>query len=185
MLVENGFTYPKPHTGDILIKACKWFKANSVTELQGWKTSPCDVETITGYGPPEYFNITQVEHPAAPKTAAKAAISAGAAAAPTHFGGGSAAVSSKRTTDSVNVSSDSDDSDAPISKAAIKMAKESAAAAKAAAAQKPEQPKVTTKQVVAHVQRLQAPRTSASGDSDPPIKNKKGMICINGEWHIQ
>ena len=187
MLVENGFTYPKPHTGDILIKACKWFKANSVTELQGWKTSPCDVETITGYGPPEYFNITQVEHPAAPKTAAKAAISAGAAAAPTHFGGGSAAVSSKRTTDSVNVSSDSDDSDpdAPISKEAIKMAKASAAAAKAAAAQKPEQPKVTTKQVVAHVQRLQAPRTSASGDSDPPIKNKKGMICINGEWHIQ
>ena len=98
--------------------------------------------------------------------------------------GGSAADSSKRTADRVEISRDSDDSDAPISKAAIKMAKESAAAAKAAAAQKPEQPKVTTKQVVAYVQSLQAQRTPASGDSDPPIKNKKGMTCINGEWHI-
>ena len=53
-----------------------------------------------------------------------------------------------------------------------------------AAAQKPEQPKVTTKQVVAYVQSLQAQRTPASGDSDPPIKRKKGMTCINGEWHI-
>ena len=57
MLIQNGFTYKHPRTGDILIKACKWFKANSVTELQGWKTSPCDVETVVRYGPPEYFNI--------------------------------------------------------------------------------------------------------------------------------
>jgi hypothetical protein len=60
MLVENGFTYPKPRSEDILIKACKWFKPNSVTELDEKtknKTFNCDVLSVKAYGPPEYFDI--------------------------------------------------------------------------------------------------------------------------------
>ena len=60
MLVENGFTYEQPRTGDILIKACKWLKPNSVTELEEEtknKTFNCDIDTVKAYGPPEYFDI--------------------------------------------------------------------------------------------------------------------------------
>ncbi len=60
MLVENGFTYPKPRSADILIKACKWFKPNSVTELEEKtknKTFNCDILSVKAYGPPEYFDI--------------------------------------------------------------------------------------------------------------------------------
>ena len=60
MLIENGFTYPKPRSEDILIKACKWFKPNSVTELDEktkHKTFNCDILSVKAYGPPEYFDI--------------------------------------------------------------------------------------------------------------------------------
>ena len=213
MVVEDGSTVTDG-TGDIQIKKCWWLMHDSLTERDPkWPHAMgCDIDQVKACGPPNSFTVRgkkqvkQVKHAAVPKAApvtlsrdapathvgGSAAVSSKRTApvtprdAPATRFGGSAAASSKRAADRVVISSDSDDSDdsdAPISKAAVKMAKASAAAAAAA---KPEQRKVTTKQVVTYVKSLQAQRTSASGDSDPPIKRKKvdGMTLINGEWHI-
>jgi hypothetical protein len=170
MEVENG-SIVTDGTGDIQIKKCWWLIANSITERdpQFPNAMGCDIDQVKACGPPNSFTVRektqvkQVKHAAAGPKTAPVTLPA------THFGG-SAAVSSKRTADPVEISSDSD-SDAPISRGAVKLAK--AKAAEAAALQR---------RVLDTVKEMG--KRYDDEPAEPAAKRPKRMKFIDGAWHI-
>jgi hypothetical protein len=149
-------------TGDKQIKACLWLKSNSITERDSIDYPiplGCDVDRVKACGPPDCFTLKtkpRVKQAAAPKPAEVKQPKI------------SVAPKTAKAADKVVISSSDSDSDAPISRGAVKLAK--AKAAEAAALQR---------RVLETVKEM-----GKRYDDEPAAKRTKRMKFIDGAWHI-